>query len=195
MGLFTEYSPPVSRVFLDMDGVLVDFQQGACDLFKINNPYDNPKNLGKYEISDLVGIPKNLFYSAMGFDFWANLKWTKHGGDVLINILRRIGSEKSITLLSSPISTPGCLEGKASWIKSNLPRWSRRYLLGPDKWSVAGPGKLLIDDCESNVIKWIDNGGEAILMPLRSNKLHMIDPIFWLQTRLKDFSYADATGS
>lgn len=182
-----------TEVFLDMDGVITDFQQGCCDFYKILNPYDNPNNLGKYEISDLIGIPRDMFYAGMNQQFWANLKWTPHGKQILVEILRYV-DEKQVTLLTAPLRTAGCMEGKVDWIRSNMQRWSRRFLMGPAKWAIAAPGKLLIDDCEDNVDNWITHpdsklptGGHAILVPLRSNKLHKLDPVEWVRCRLKEY--------
>lgn len=182
-----------------MDGVLTDFQRGACELFNIPNPYLNPDNLGKYEITELINIPKSKFYDAMGRAFWTGLHWTTYGKAILTEILRHV-DESQVTLLTSPIFTDGCMEGKLDWIQREMPRWSRRWFMGGAKWTIAAPGKLLIDDYDFNVNNWITHpisktptGGHAIMVPLTSNKLHKLDPIEWVRVRLAEYFNANAT--
>lgn len=159
------------EVFLDLDGVLVDFVKGACKLHKVVNPYDDPKNHGKYDICGLINIPQKEFFAPMGHDFWANLEWLPDGPEIIGLILSHVNTDQ-VTLLTSPIKTPGCTGGKIDWIEKNLPQWKRKFLIGPGKETIAGPNKLLIDDYDVNIDKWSLKGGHAIQVPRVMNRLH-----------------------
>jgi hypothetical protein len=173
------------EVFLDLDGVLVDFVKGACKLHGVENPYLNPVNHGKYNMETLIHIDSKIFFDKMGHDFWANLEWLPDGREIIEAILKYVSPEQ-VTLLTSPIKTLGCTSGKMDWIEKNLPQWKRSFLIGPNKHKIAGPGKLLIDDYDINVDKWSVNG-PAIQVPRVMNRLHDMHTLSYVKTKLAEF--------
>ena len=175
---------PKVEVFLDLDGVLVDFVNGACKLHGVNNPYLSVDNLGKYEICDLIDIPPSKFFASMGHDFWANLEWLPDGKEIIDAILKYVKPEQ-VTLLTSPIKTLGCTSGKMDWIEKNVPKWRRSFLIGPGKHKIAGPGKLLIDDYDKNVDEWVTHGGRAIQVPRAMNRLHSVPTMDFVRFQLE----------
>ena len=64
----TEY-----RIFCDLDGVLVDFNQGYKDLTGIELDKDEHRNDSQF----WAPIEK------AGYDFWVNLKWIEPDGHIL----------------------------------------------------------------------------------------------------------------
>ncbi len=52
-----------------------------------------------------------------------------------------------------------------------MPNYGRRYLMGPAKHFCSGPGRVLIDDSDKNVIEFLRSGGQAILVPRPWNML------------------------
>lgn len=153
------------RCFLDLDGVLCDFVNGACKLHGKPNPYGDPANHGVYAIEDLLGISRNKFYAPMNYDFWASLEPTPECCDIYRLVFDKFQFE-NVCILTSPILTEGCCDGKIKWIEKNLPEYfHRRYLIGSCKEMLAGPDAWLIDDNPDHCRKFRENGGNAILVP------------------------------
>lgn len=175
-----------TEVFLDLDGVLVDLVGGVSKFYGVPQPFLNPANHGKYYLDKILGIKPEDFWSPLGYDFWSTLEWMPDATEILFRLFHYVDHKQS-TLLTSPISTEGCVEGKCHWIRKHMPRWSRRFLIGSGKEAIAGPGKLLIDDYDQNVDKWIEAGGPAILVPRPWNRLHALPTLTYLSTELKRY--------
>ena len=174
------------KCLLDLDGVLVDLHRGIYELHNIPNPYLRPENLGVYSLEKTTSIPASKLFGPMGEDFWANLRPT----DECVNILRMLEDKfggQNIYLLTAPIDTHGCLEGKRRWIERNLPYYKRRFLIGPPKEACAGPDSVLIDDSDNNVKAFHKKGGKTILLPRPWNAWHMMSnmPLVHLQMMLE----------
>lgn len=150
------------KLFLDMDGVLVDFVTGVRVFHSKHIEYkDIQQNIAQQM------FPSNeqyRFYDPLGFDFWANLTWTEEGQKLLAGLLGFIDSE-DIVLMTSPILTRGCADGKLAWIKKNCPIFTRQYCVTPCKHQYAHPSALLVDDSERNCTEFQDAGGFAYLVP------------------------------
>ena len=168
------------KVLLDIDGVVADFVGGACRLHGVPDPYLKPENHGHYEIQDLVGIHGPAFWDPMGEEFWANLEPTTHMQEIVTLLTLQYGV-KNICLLTSPVRTPGCIDGKMRWIRRHLPDFSRRFLVGPAKEFCAHENSILFDDSESNVRKFEAAGGRTFLVPGLWNSLHKLDALGAIQ--------------
>jgi 5'(3')-deoxyribonucleotidase len=163
----------IKTVFLDLDGCLVDFIGGACNLYGIDNPYDLPENLGKWEMYNMIPMKEDEFYRDMDYDFWRQLHWTEDGKDIL-DALEEMFGKRNICILSSPCRTDGCLQGKADWIRSEMPQYKRQFLLGNQKHFCAWDGASLVDDSDKNCDEFCAAGGEAILVPRPWNRNYKI---------------------
>lgn len=158
-------------VYVDMDGVLVNFVQGALDhlesdvcISKIT--WDFPK--------DVFGYPDAYhpdFWIKFAFhDFWANLKWTDEGKRLLKTVEEMVG-QQNIGLLTTPMDIPGCIEGKRTWVKNHLPEYQKQLIVTPSKYLLAGEKKILLDDHDPNLLKFTktpegrSTGGRGILVP------------------------------
>lgn len=151
-----------SVCYLDMDGVLTDFARGALAIHQATLPFREigwgfPAQIG------FSGVDDPRFWEPLGFDFWAGLEWTHEGKLLLSHIENLFGDD--VVLMTSPCDTPGSVEGKVAWIRRELPRYARRFFVGPPKHLAAGPGKLLVDDYEGNVEKFAQHGGSTVLVP------------------------------
>lgn len=167
-----------------MDGVLVDFIGGVCELHDVSNPYEDHENHGIYDIQNLLGISGAAFWDPLGKSFWANLKPTPYMTDIVNLLVKAYGGE-NICLLTSPASTEGCIDGKMAWIREHLPAFRRQFLIGPSKEFCAHANSLLVDDSEENVTKFRDAGGAAFLVPGPWNLGHCNDPVQILKNYLK----------
>lgn len=168
------------KIYLDMDGVLVDFQRPALARHGIYyNVY--PKECG-WDIVAACNLlkpgcnmtPARFWKGVEGKDFWANLPKTSLC-DPLIDRLRwEVGGLSNVCILSS-CEVEGSSDGKRAWIKANLPAALHdKHFFGRPKEFVANPGDLLIDDYDGNIDKWIAAGGIGLLVPAQWNRLHDI---------------------
>lgn len=154
------------RVFLDMDGVLVDFARPAFKLHGVE--YANyPVGFGW----DIIGainfisprpISESEFWGKMDEYFWATLPKTSLCDKLVTAAIGYFGVENVAILTSGGSPEAAC--GKLRWIKHNLPI-GMDVLIGASKHLLAGPSTLLIDDCDAQVDKFRESGGEAILVP------------------------------
>lgn len=151
------------KVFCDLDGVLADFVAAVEEQYGITvDSWDF--------MSKIPGRTPAQFWDTCSESFWAGLNWTPDGKDIL-KILEDRFKPQNICLLSSPCATPGCMEGKKRWIDKNLPDYKRRFLMGPAKDFCAGPNKLLVDDYDENIRRFVLNGGLGITIPRKWNSL------------------------
>lgn len=148
----------MTTIFLDLDGVLVDFVGPALALHRKAIP---PRDV-RWNFPDQVGIPQEAFWKPLGFDFWANLPWTREGR-ALLEAVEDI--DAPFGYLTSPCQTEGCAEGKRAWARKHLPCRGAKVFIGSAKHLLAHPGALLVDDHDANVEAFRAAGGKAILVP------------------------------
>lgn len=148
---------PDLKCLLDLDGVLADFIGGLCKLR--GTPRVDPSGWNCIDAHE---------WEKMDEEFWATLDRTPEFEAILTTVEETFGPE-NVCLLTSPVRTAGCLEGKMRWIRKHLPAYSRRFLIGPAKEFCANPRSVLIDDSETNVKAFTDAGGYAVLVPREWN--------------------------
>ena len=139
-----------SEIYVDMDGVLVDFfgewtkMMGVSDWKQIKNV---DQALQKIRDTD---------------DFWLKLKPTANA-DKLLSIIKDIKGEYNI--LSAPLANDDRAEPhKREWVKNNLTAFPpKKVIITTDKQAYAknpdGTPNILIDDFGQNVSKWEASGG------------------------------------
>lgn len=151
----------IKTIYLDMDGVLTDFEKGC-------------KNIGA--IDEKTGRPIWPKLNKVGADWWADMPWME-GGQTFYNWLKDFCAENKIDLcILSSVGT-NCWKagytGKIDWLNKNckdIPT-QNRYIVqsGPRmhacdaKAKFASDNTLLIDDFSKNVNAFIMKGGQAIL--------------------------------
>lgn len=154
---------PTFTVFLDLDGVLVDFVNGMCLAHNRESPYTSENNLGNYKLEDCWGITASEFWSVATKEFWSSLDWLPDGKELYQNIIESAGAE-NVTILTSG-GHPDAAAGKVQWIQKHLPEIENRYLIGPDKSVCARADAVLLDDNDQNVLNFRKAGGHALLVP------------------------------
>ncbi len=120
-----------------------------------------------------MGIPKKEFFAPLDEDFWAGLSPTPKCFD-LVNLAEDHFGRDNVCILTSPILTPGCAEGKLRWLRMHLPRYARKCLIGPCKELCASPQALLVDDSEDNCRKFEAWRGKTVLVPAPWNRAHAL---------------------
>lgn len=157
--------------FLDMDGILVDFVEGACVLHGRPNPYGETK--GQYDLDVVFGMTPEEFWSPMDYNFWAGLPKT-HDSHLIVDMVKAYFPDEKLAILSSPskMNTGHCVAGKTHWIQTHLPFLARSYIYAPKKKFLGAPGRVLIDDFEKNIEGFTAAGGQAFLYPRPWNSRH-----------------------
>lgn len=162
----------IEHIFVDMDGVLVDFSSAALRLHGAEE-IDWPP--GEWDFAKVLGITRGEFWGkidSLGSAFWANLEpypWSEE-------LLDLVASTAPFSILTSPSLSPSCSKGKLLWLAQHMPRRNGRvfrdFLIGPSKHLVAKDSRVLIDDSDSNAEKFRAAGGEVILFPRLWNRQH-----------------------
>jgi 5'(3')-deoxyribonucleotidase len=153
----------IKTVYLDMDGVITDFNKAVCTEFGL--PY--PPQI--YHFFPEIRKKVNEFCN---ISFWQNLEWMDDGRGILRAIMGTLGLEK-VYFLTGMMPNVESGTGKLLWIHDNLPIYSNRVILHTldvPKSSLAKPDTLLIDDKDENVEKFVKAGGYGILINRPWNK-------------------------
>lgn len=138
------------RIFVDMDGVLTDFDKKAGELF------GTPRDKAQEYLKDHSKLSWFKINNA-GKNFWSEMDWMPDGKQLWesITIYRP-------TLLSSPSNHPSSRDGKKKWVENKL--GDVPLILAEDKGKYAEEeDDILIDDREKNISEWKKAGGIGIL--------------------------------
>lgn len=137
----------MTKIYVDMDSVLTDFEKQLAELL------DRPLERGW----DFGNDPKVWSkISKAGEDFWVSMKWMPDGRELWDAV-----KKYDPTILSAPTRHPSSVSGKKKWLKENLP--GVPYIIESKKEQYAEKDAILIDDREKNIKKWEDAGGIGIL--------------------------------
>lgn len=158
------------RIFLDMDGVLVDWVGGALRLLNRPSPYTHGQNVGRELLASLGEDPAQ-FWSCCGREFWRELEPTAECCEIVRLCLDMVGIE-NLAILSHPQELPGCASGKRDWIQKHLPTLSPHVILTEAKHFCAYPNTLLVDDSDKMINRFREAGGYGLLIPRPWNSLH-----------------------
>jgi hypothetical protein len=188
------------KIFLDLDGVIVDFVPAAFAMggVTLEKESDYPEGFGW----DIVGAINKLrrasscpgcpisgkqFWDSLNFEFWYNLPMYR-GAMGLITALEQYGE---VYFATSPTLAPSCVAGKYAWVKAYFPRFRKKLFIGASKdVFAANEGAILIDDRDRNCDDFITAGGRSILVPRPWNNAgYTPDPyaqIMWEMEELCD---------
>jgi len=155
------------RILLDVDGVLADFYGGACRVHGVSR---ESLPVGQWEMRHGMGISEAAFWEPLdNYDFWVGLQkypWA----DSLVACMKTVAD---VTFCTTPSVSSDCHKAKMDWIRKHFGD-DAKVMLGSQKYLMAAPRHILIDDYHANVDKFIAEGGKAILFPARWNKLHAV---------------------
>jgi len=169
----------INTVFLDMDGVLVDFigktlvayrdhRSGLVPDGASEDPFDsiefiNSWPAGEWDVAKILGMDDNDFWEMIHTwndgNFWRGLNtytWSRE----LVDAATKIGT---VRLLTSPSNHPTSYSGKKITRDTYFPEVP--MFLCKEKYLLAASDRLLIDDNDRNVEKFREAGGKAILFP------------------------------
>lgn len=138
------------NLYVDMDGVLTDFDQQAAELFDV--PREEAQEY-------MEKHPKKAWFKIdhAGVDFWSEMPWMSDGKE----LWQKVAIYRP-TILSSPSKHRTSVIGKKEWIGENI--GDLPIILDSNKARhVRGECCVLIDDREKNIKAWEKAGGTGIL--------------------------------
>jgi cytidyltransferase-like protein len=143
-----EQENPKYKIYVDMDGVIVDFDGGYEKLTGITTKEADKKG------PEFFWKP----ISKAGAKWWITLKWMPDGKQ-LWDYVKKYNPE----LLSAPSREEASRLGKRVWVKRELPGVKLILRSADKKQEFASPNSILIDDREKNIEQWRNAGGIGIL--------------------------------
>lgn len=148
------------EILLDCDGVLADFVTASIEAHGRSDTHDQIDSWDYFR--DGWGMSPVEFWTALrGRDFWTDIRpypW-------IAEFHKKLQELGTVTILTSPCDDTECASGKAIWLDKHLGIRPSATMIGSRKELLAKSKHLLIDDSESNVNKFRDAGGHAILFP------------------------------
>jgi len=146
----------MKTIFLDMDGVVSDFDKYANEILGYSTPGGK-----RYPLEDWAKISANpRFYRHLDLCPYA---------DLLVNKVCELAKAKGydvkfLTAIPRANDVPWCFNDKVEWAQQNFPEipvWFGPY--SHDKQHHCQPGDILIDDRDDNINEWNRVGGIGIL--------------------------------
>ena len=141
----------ITKIFVDMDGVLADFIQGVESPKYLNGPFDKQSDYDqrKVELSNA-----GLFFDLPPMN---DMK-------TLVDYIKGTGIDWEILSCSGMQNRDRVAKDKFKWIRKHvdIDVLVTCTLKGKEKAVFARPGYVLIDDKASNITAWQDAGGIGI---------------------------------
>ncbi len=157
-------------IFIDLDGVIVDFTIPAMQKHGVtmHNESEYPTDC-EWDIlracNKLRDNPTPLtaaeFWDAFDYNFWYGLPlyFLAHA---FVNYLELWGD---IYFATTPTLSSECVAGKYDWVKKHFPEYRSKLIICTHKEVLAGPNTILIDDRDKNCEAFEKAGGIAIPVP------------------------------
>jgi len=164
----------INTIFIDMDGVLVNFVDGVFKAMEIEDWEVIP---GEWKIAKWKNVGSDFwdrFYEHITYDVWANLEPYEWMDDIVSLAVRLVGKENVFILTSPTIEGPSA-QGKTSFVRKHLGKYfATRMIITPHKYLCAAPDRLLLDDSDKKLQKFVAFGGKGCLIPMPWNSLHNV---------------------
>ena len=153
------------NVFLDMDGVLVDFFNAFAKLANVKHW----KQMDPQRLQDVLN-------KIVGSDYFSKLPKTNTCDSIVEMVVDFAGS---YSILSSPLrgDISNSSKHKQIWVTNNLSPQPRETIIVRDKALYAaanGVQNILIDDRSPNIDKWRQAGGYGIKYQADEDNLSVI---------------------
>jgi len=153
------------EVILDVDGVLARCHEDAVREYGYYEPYplgmrvkDVLHDLHPY----LQDVSHDAFWAKFEYDFWANLRTHDYWPHFWDYMNAKFGNE-NIFIATRPTHNPASAAGKMEWLHRHLPHTVAGFSIIKEKHWLASPNRLLIDDSQSNIDKFVEAGGQGFL--------------------------------
>jgi 5'(3')-deoxyribonucleotidase len=190
----------ITQIFIDMDGVLVDYYRSILQHTKSTITYDDwPPGCSDYE--HLFRMPYGEVMKNVGSDFWRDMPCTPWM-NFLIELIsvhpKTMHAERHILTSPpyvhyhegiEPCHVADSIKGKLEWILKHASDFygNGNITFSWMKYVAANTDALLIDDSEHNIDSFVEAGGIGLLVPGLHNRRHaeysrlLEDPEAWLR--------------
>ena len=153
-------------LYLDLDGVFVNFIEGWMDHYVIMDR----KPVTKWNFGEDYGLDRKDFYrsiTSLPISFWSNLSPTSWAFELIDRLTEGIGCFKcdKIMFLSHSVSEE-CRIGKQLWANKHFPNLGDSLITVSDsklKSRFENQHSVLIDDKFENCMDFAKNGGRSWL--------------------------------
>jgi len=158
------------RVYLDVDGVLADFQRAAHVIHGQPWAFEEPLReevAGIWSLGEIWGISEDEFWepiNAAGAEFWRTLDFMPDA-DTVIEIVERVVGRENVIPVTACIHHPSAAAGRVAWLQEQMPEYRGEFFLGAAKHKIVAPDVVLLDDADHNVERFAKAGGRVILYP------------------------------
>lgn len=146
-------------LWLDCDGVFADFNRAA---YQVHGWSGTPS---KWEYYLDFGMTRQQFWyriASFGDRFYDELVEPYPWADELRCMVTELFD--NVAIITDATHHPGSYASKIRWLSKNLP--GIPVFTGAEKWRLARPGDILIDDYDGNTDAWVFRGGGfAALFP------------------------------
>ena len=146
-------------IYFDMDGVLVDFENGVREFCDMDPPaWGAPDHDEKDEIMfERISRIPNFYYKLRPIDGTM---------EIFNELVSKYGEKvKILTGIPKPHkNVPTASADKVAWVKDYIPcDVAVHTVLRREKMEFAkGPDSILIDDMQKNIDEWVSAGGTGI---------------------------------
>ncbi len=167
-----------AEIYLDMDGVCVDFisatiaahgldAKETLEKWKQNHP-------GSIYPEELFGMAANSFFTHEALQeatFWRDLEpypWFER-------MFKELSTLGHVVFLTAPTDEPGCVAGKHQWLINTFGPNFTDFIFTRHKSRLAHDNAFLIDDLPRNVSSFEERTGHGVLFPQTWNANAHID--------------------
>lgn len=150
-----------TKLFLDMDGVLVDFVNPALQAL---GRTEKDTDIAHWDMAQQLSISNNEFWKAQDQlpNFWLDLKPYEGAKD----FYRQLTAMTDVYICTSPSLHDNCASHKLRWLDEHLGRDARMSAIVTAHKSLnACLGRILIDDSVKHIETWEKEGGWTFLFP------------------------------
>ena len=169
-------------IYVDLDGVLVDFDRGFED---ISGGIDKINYIKKDGIENFWKL-----INSHGQEWWENLNWMPDGTKLWSAIENK--NVKILTSGSTRNTGTMAITGKKQWVMNHLgPIETIVVNSSHDKQKYARPGDILIDDLPTNIKEWNSKQGIGILHHNAQDTLNKLNDVINKQTETYGYSWSN----
>lgn len=153
------------ELILDMDGVVADWMSAAIKALGFELRF-KPHHIDRWNVWECLGVSQEEFYKPQRKRqrFWIDDVLPYEGAQEFVITLETYAPVRFCT--ANTWRHMRASSDKMHWLRHYFgPKYAESAIITSDKYMVAAPDRLLIDDTKGHISDWIDYGGQAVLFP------------------------------
>ena len=169
-------------IYVDLDGVLVDFDSGFKSISEGVDKFNYIKKHGIENFWKLI--------NSNGQKWWESLDWMPDGTKLWSAIQNK--NVKVLTSGSTRNTGTMAINGKKKWVVDHLgPIETIVVNSSHEKQKYARIGDILIDDLHSNISEWTAKKGTGILHRNAGDTINKLNDVINTQTETYGYSWSN----